>query len=129
MSATQRKYSLRVRKGILAMAHLAVLGLQFYYGYYQFFGRTTYQALYFAQVVRTDHSIRAARIGWDKHSRSALLLDKRFEHEHFFCFPSPFFFLPLNAEGPNQPICNSRTHVRIAWLRLCLRGPPVPLQV
>ncbi|HVS98155.1 MAG TPA: hypothetical protein VHE54_16780 [Puia sp.] len=112
--------------GILAMAHLAVLGLQFYYGYYQFFGRRAYRALYFAQTARTDHSMRASRIGWDKNSRSALLLDKRFEHEHFFCFPSPFFFLPLNVDGPEQPICYSRIHVRIAWLRLCLRGPPDP---
>jgi hypothetical protein len=125
MSAIRQKHPLRVRRGVLAMAHLAVLGLQFYYGYYQFFGFSTYRALYFAHSSTSTHSIRSSRVGWDKDSRRALLLDKRFEHEHFFCFPSPFFFLPLKGADLKQPICYSRIHARTGWLRLCLRGPPV----
>lgn len=124
MSAIRRKYPLHARKGVLAIAHLAVLGLQFYYGYYQFFGFSTYRALYFAHSSTAGHSIRSSQIGWDKNSRRALLLDKRFEHEHFFCFPSPFFFLPLKLDDPKQPIRYSRIYARTGWLRLCLRGPP-----
>jgi hypothetical protein len=106
------------------MAHMAVLGLQFYYGYYQFFGFSTYRPLHFARSISATHSVRPCHIGWDEFSRKALLLDKRFAHEHVWCCPPPFFFLPFRADDQKQVICHSRIHARTGWLRLFLRGPP-----
>jgi hypothetical protein len=124
MSEIRRKYAKRVRTGMLIIAHLAVVGLQFYYGYYQFFGFSAYRPLYATRLAQKKQSIRPSRAGWDKYSHKALLLDKRFAHEHVWCCPFPFFFLPLRADDPKQAICCSRIHAWTGWLRLFLRGPP-----
>src|SRR6185437_6302855 len=122
MSAIRRKYVKRARNGVLIIAHLAVLGLQFYYGYYQFFGHSTYRSLFLSHSTTATHSIRHSRIGWDKNSRRALLLDKRFAHEHVWCCPTPFFFLPFQADDQQRSFCSSRIYARMGWLRLFLRG-------
>jgi hypothetical protein len=122
--AIRRKYALCARNGALIMAHVAVLGLQFYYGYYQFFGLSTYRSLYFSHSLTATHSIASSRVGWDKNSRRALLLDKRFSHEHVWCCPAPFFFLPYQATEQKRSVCRSQIHAHTAWLRLLLRGPP-----